>query len=547
MKTSNVIFALVLAGAVGAGGYWLGARHPAAGDTAAATSGTGAAPRRPGQDAQAALLPQPHGAGRHLAHAEEGPDGHGLHPGLRGRRPGQRRCGGRQPDPHQHRQDPETGRAGRDSRHAGARQDRARGRTGGAGRAARLLDLAQVRGLRGTAARQRHRPAGRQGPAAVRGLQPRAGVGPARVHHRPAGHAGHEQCGQRGPGRNEAIGRLQPGAAAQLGPFARTARDAGQDRRGQADHHFPLAGVGHRHREEGTAGHALHARRIAVPGDRPVLGLGDGRRLRAGHRAGQDRHHGQREDQRLPRQVVQRQDHLHLSHAQGRDPHGAGAHRARQPRPVAQAGHVRPGRTAGGRQGGRAGDSRVVRDRQRHPPGGAGPAAGGPLRTARGQARRQRQQLRGGARRRPRRRAGGGRRQLPDRRGEQPQGRHRRAGYGRHVVTARRGQRSRRGRTGRRPGRRRPQGPGHGGQHRRQGRHRQPESRRHRVAEMAGDDHGVQGRQSVAAEGPEAGRAGLVRIRRAPARRMGDHLAHPRGEGRLGRPAPPAAEREAPC
>ena len=40
-----------------------------------------------------------------------------------------------------------------------------------------------------------------------------------------------------------------------------------------------------------------------------------------------------------------------------------------------------------------------------------------------------------------RRRAGGGRRQLPDRRGEQPQGRHRRAGHGRHVVTARRGQR----------------------------------------------------------------------------------------------------------
>ena len=47
MKTSNVIFALVLAGAVGAGGYWLGARHPAASDTAAATSGTGAAPAAP--------------------------------------------------------------------------------------------------------------------------------------------------------------------------------------------------------------------------------------------------------------------------------------------------------------------------------------------------------------------------------------------------------------------------------------------------------------------------------------------------------------------
>ena len=36
---------------------------------------------------------------------------------------------------------------------------------------------------------------------------------------------------------------------------------AGQDRRGQAHHHLPLAGVRHRHREEGAAGHALHARR----------------------------------------------------------------------------------------------------------------------------------------------------------------------------------------------------------------------------------------------------------------------------------------------
>ena len=62
-----------------------------------------------------------------------------------------------------------------------------------------------------------------------------------------------------------------------------------------------------------------------------------------------------------------------------------------------------------------------------------------------------------------------------------------------------------------------------------QGRHRQPQSRRHPVAEMAGHDHGVQGRQSLAAEGPEAGRAGLVRIRRAPAGRMGDHVAHPDG------------------
>ena len=69
--------------------------------------------------------------------------------------------------------------------------------------------------------------------------------------------------------------------------------------------------------------------------------------------AGQDRRQGQREHQRLPGQDVRGPDHLRLSDAQGRDPHGAGAHRAGQSRPAAQAGDVRAGRDAGGRQGGR--------------------------------------------------------------------------------------------------------------------------------------------------------------------------------------------------
>ena len=60
---------------------------------------------------------------------------------------------------------------------------------------------------------------------------------------------------------------------------------------------------------------------------------------------------------------------------------------------------------------------------------------GGPLRAARGQARRAQRQLRGGARGRQGRRAGGGRRQLPDRRGEQPEGRHRRAGQRRATAS----------------------------------------------------------------------------------------------------------------
>ncbi|HMA08938.1 MAG TPA: efflux RND transporter periplasmic adaptor subunit, partial [Ramlibacter sp.] len=47
MKSSNLLFALVLAGVVGAGGYWLGARHPAGSDTASASAGSGATAAAP--------------------------------------------------------------------------------------------------------------------------------------------------------------------------------------------------------------------------------------------------------------------------------------------------------------------------------------------------------------------------------------------------------------------------------------------------------------------------------------------------------------------
>jgi Cu(I)/Ag(I) efflux system membrane fusion protein len=45
----------------------------------------------------------------------------------------------------------------------------------------------------------------------------------------------------------------------------------------------------HRHREESPARHALHAGRSALSGRRPVGGVGDRRRVRAGHRPGESR------------------------------------------------------------------------------------------------------------------------------------------------------------------------------------------------------------------------------------------------------------------
>ena len=74
--------------------------------------------------------------------------------------------------------------------------------------------------------RQRHRPAGQQGPAAVRGLQPGAGVRAARIRDRHRGGQGAEGRRRRPAGRHEAPRRLEPGAADATGtsPTSRCAR-----------------------------------------------------------------------------------------------------------------------------------------------------------------------------------------------------------------------------------------------------------------------------------------------------------------------------------
>ncbi len=97
-----------------------------------------------------------------------------------------------------------------------------------------FADRAQVRRLGGAAVRQRHRPAGQQGPAAVRGLQPGTGVRAARICDRHRGGQGAEGRRRRSAGRHEAPRRLEPGPAARTGtsPKSRCARWPNPGRRG---------------------------------------------------------------------------------------------------------------------------------------------------------------------------------------------------------------------------------------------------------------------------------------------------------------------------
>ena len=128
MKTATTVLAIVAARGRRCGQLLAG--RPFAGACPRGCGQRGVRTGRGTQAAQAALLPQPDGAGRHLADAEEGPDGDGLHRRSTKARTSRRRrrAGVAQPGPHQHREDPEAGRAHRGRGDAPARQDRARRR-----------------------------------------------------------------------------------------------------------------------------------------------------------------------------------------------------------------------------------------------------------------------------------------------------------------------------------------------------------------------------------------------------------------------------------
>jgi hypothetical protein len=122
------------------------------------------------------------------------------------------------------------------AKNAGARQDRARQRPRRDRREPHLHGHRQVRGLHRAPAREHQRPAGRPRAAAVRGVQPGTGVGPARIRHRRAGRRPAERGRRRSAGGDEATRRIQPAAAEELGHFRGTGQGAGQVRRCSKTH-----------------------------------------------------------------------------------------------------------------------------------------------------------------------------------------------------------------------------------------------------------------------------------------------------------------------
>ena len=119
MKTGIAVVVGIVVVAAAAGGYVVGTRQ------APKRRGRHGRARGRGEEGEEApLLPQPHGPSRHLAHAQEGPDGHGLRPGVRRRGAGL--VGQRAQDIDRPRA--EAGRAHAARRAPGARPDRARRR-----------------------------------------------------------------------------------------------------------------------------------------------------------------------------------------------------------------------------------------------------------------------------------------------------------------------------------------------------------------------------------------------------------------------------------
>ena len=227
--------------------------------------------RRQERQAQGPLLPQPHGAARHLSGAQEGLDGDGLHRRLRGR-------GGERLD---HQDQPRQGaalrRADRGRRDAAHRASRARAGRLQARRAHALVGHAQGRCLHRGAVRQRDRQARESRRAPVPLLQPAGGERPDRlpdIRNRP---------GARGARRRRA------GRAAEA-QEPRPARERPQPDSRQPkpvdEHRLARAGHGRRHGEEGDLRADGQSRRGALPPRRPHEHLGHCRRGRAGHRPG---------------------------------------------------------------------------------------------------------------------------------------------------------------------------------------------------------------------------------------------------------------------
>ena len=214
------------------------------------------------------VLPQSDGAARHLADAEEGFDGDGLHPRLRRRR--QRRRRGQavaRQDP-AHRRQVRAGRAAPRS----ARLVRAPGTIQLDERRVSVIAM-RAESFVAEGRRRHHRQRGRQGPAADGDLQSRGGVRGSRIsldHHL-------EDDGR----------RSSPMAAVRGSGWSIStcpSRSSPRSRKAQRPDHHPLDGPARRHRARAQRRSRACARSPATCcSASPItrVGLGDGRCCRA--------------------------------------------------------------------------------------------------------------------------------------------------------------------------------------------------------------------------------------------------------------------------
>ena len=291
-------------------------------DAAEAAVGVGVAGRR----AQDQILPQSDGASGHVADAEEGLHGDGLHRGLRRRRYRRRlrqAVAGQDPA---HRREIRAGGAARDP------DDGARAGHHPTRRTAGFRHLDEVRKLR-PESRQRHDGlARRQRPALDGGLQPRGDVRGRRVprHH-------HIQDDQR-----RRI--VRPGIPAEADkPRRAGGSDCGNRKKPERSDLDRVDRSARRHRSgaQRDRGHARPAGRRALQDRRPFGDVGVDRRRRTRSRHDLQRSTGHREGPELSRARVLGEGRGHLSRDQQGDADGAHPRRTAESRPGAASRHVR--------------------------------------------------------------------------------------------------------------------------------------------------------------------------------------------------------------
>jgi hypothetical protein len=234
--------------------------------------------------AQATVLPQPHGPGGHLADTQEGPDGDGLHPGVRRRRQ-RRTCGSR----HLDRSAPKK------CRKLGVRTEKAELRSlDKQVRATGRVEIDEQRSFaitpkfEGYVERLHVNITGQpvaKGQALFDVYSPElvsaqreyaiAAEGVAALEEMPVAkrRAGMKQLAE-SPCAPQQLGHLRRADPRTWpGPGPRDAR------------WLPLPGFRRRHRKESPARHALHAGRKPLPDGRPVVACGLSPTCRTGHRS----------------------------------------------------------------------------------------------------------------------------------------------------------------------------------------------------------------------------------------------------------------------